>query len=517
MGMGDWAAAALGSGYAKGAGQVLSGDFKEGGGTLVQGFKDTATMGLSARDRDKKKAEDEARRRAEEVEAGVQKRMEQSFRTQERLNKEKLEGTTRAFGNMNASDMDYGTRVSQLMSEAKNSSADARNVYNDMSSKYSDMQDRADREAKSAMTLSDYQNPNNSVMTGVRNVYNAEGDTQRGFYNTEADTQRNFYNDEGAAQQGMFEKNAGGETRRGQADYGVLSSLGAQSAGYGNMGPMTVGQQVAMMANSQRQAADAYAQTQKRVQALRDQGLQANIGNRNKGADTFSSLRGQGLQAQTSNRDRGLEQGFAQNDKVYQAGQGALDRQEGLVRDRRGLENDFRSFEQSNRGEREGFSQNKLGAEQRVNGRGLELTNMKSAQDFEMERAQVAETMRRAGKSEAAIQQTLSQMQADAAAYGQMVGAAVGTVGTVVGGVVGGPAGAAAGAGLGKAVASGAGQNTGAPPAQSANGTAVAPATYTPRNGGTGLALTRGPTSSTSSFDAYLKNKYGSPPANRVA
>jgi len=154
-----------------------------------------------------------------------------------------------------------------LQGQAAEQANNANKVYTDLSTRMSSQQDDADKQAADAMSLAEYQDPNNRVATATR---------------------------------GLYDQQAQNEGKQGLADFGVLSSLGAQSMGsaMGGMGPMTVGQQMSMMGQSQNQAAGAFQNTQRRMQNLRDQGLQM---------------------------------GFERTDKAYGAGQDAKKRQADLV------------------------------------------------------------------------------------------------------------------------------------------------------------------------------------------
>jgi hypothetical protein len=463
----------------------------------------------------------DARNKANEGRSGIDaetnQRMDQSFKTQGKINDQRFTDAQAGRDAMNANDEAYGKRVSDLMSEAKNSSTDASIVYNRLGSEYSQQQERANREAESAMSLGDYMNQNNAVNQQTRGIYNDEANLQRGQFDAEAERQRGQYNDEGVYQQQFYDKQATGETRRGQADFGVLSALGAQAAG-NTMGPMTVGQQMALMAQNQRQAGEAYANTQRRVQNLRDQGLQANLGNRNKGLDTATSTRGRGLDRATGLRERGIDTGFQRSDAAFAAGQDALNRQRAITGDRRGLEGEFRDFQMRNRGEREGFSQNLLGSEQSVANRNLSVANLRTGMDYEMERAKVAEQLRRAGVSEQRIDQQLAQMQGDTAARQAVAGGVVSAVGSAVGGYFGGPQGAQAGSQAGRAVPQGGGASTAgsgqSPYAQSA-GFQGQQNTQGPTYQGSGFRQPTQPSYNEGSgqmggaFGQWLQNKYG--------
>jgi len=159
--------------------------------------------------------------------------------------------------NTNALEGDFQKAQQGLEEEAKKQSADSNTVYKDLSTRQEGSMNQAQTNSQAAMTLKDYMDPNNAQMTGVRQLYDTRAQQER---------------------------------QRGLADYGVLSALGAQAGGLANQGPMTVGQQMANVAQSSRGAGEAYANTQRRMQALQDQGM---------------------------------ERAFDQNDKFYNAGQEA--------------------------------------------------------------------------------------------------------------------------------------------------------------------------------------------------
>ena len=131
----------------------------------------------------------------------------------------------------------------RLVEDARTQSSKTSATYTDLSNRYQSAMEDAEKNASSAMSLADYMNPDNQVARSTRDLY---------------------------------ETQANAEQKRGQADYGVLASLGSQAAAnsMSGLGPMTVGQQMAMQSQGQTKAADAYALAQKRIQSLRDQGLQ---------------------------------------------------------------------------------------------------------------------------------------------------------------------------------------------------------------------------------------------------
>jgi hypothetical protein len=431
---------------------LFKGDFKGAGDNFVKGWTDTSTIGISAGMRDKKKGEEEAARKAEALNQQIGREAAQSLKTQSSLNQRYTGERNKALAGMDQTDLAYRDRVRGLTREAQNSARDASQVYGNMSNQYRSMQEKANEDANNAMSLREYMDPNNRVATSVR---------------------------------GLYDERAEQERLRGQQDFGVLSALGSQATGTmaGGMGPLTVGQQVALQAQNQRQAGEAYSSAQRKMQNLRDQGLQM---------------------------------GFDRSDAAYAAGQGARDRQGNLLQDRRALENEFRNFEFSSRGEREGFSQNEREADMSRFGRATNRAGEDRGMAMEIERARMAEVMRSAGASEAAIQLKLQQMAAEQAQYASMVGSGVSAVGSVVGGMAGGPAGAAAGNAVGQGIGNSgqAGAQSAAPSAsrtaQGMNPNAAQPSSF--NQGNTPMAVMPQRQSSQSSpFGDYLQRKYSSP------
>lgn len=207
--------------------------------------------------------------------------------------------------NDNINDEDFKRKQQKLIDEATGNHKSSEKVYEDLTTRMTGQMDDADLQAKSAMTLQDYMNPDNKVAQDTRALY---------------------------------ERQAQGEQNRGYADYGVLASLGSQSAAnsMSGMGPMSLGQQMAYIGQGQGQAGEAYAAAQRRVQGLRDQGLQA---------------------------------GFDQSDKMYQAGQGAKDRQSRLVGQSQGLNESRNTAGANYRGERAGYEGNQYEIQRQIDGR----------------------------------------------------------------------------------------------------------------------------------------------------
>lgn len=109
-------------------------------------------------------------------------------------------------------------------------------MYDEIKNSLADNQ----RQIDGGLTLAEYGNPDNKVMQATKSFY---------------------------------DKEANQENQRGVDNYGTLSALGAQSMNAYQNSPMSVGQQMSRAALSGRQASEAFNQAQKRIQALRDQGL----------------------------------------------------------------------------------------------------------------------------------------------------------------------------------------------------------------------------------------------------
>lgn len=140
---------------------------------------------------------------------------------------------------------DYQKRRDQARSEVEAQGVQADKTYSETIKPrlYGIMED-AQKNANDAMSLKDAGDVNNSIQTATRQSY---------------------------------ENQALGEGRQGLADTGVMQALGAQAFGgqIGNGQPITGGQMTALMGANQAAAGRAFANTQQRVQNLRDQGRTA--------------------------------------------------------------------------------------------------------------------------------------------------------------------------------------------------------------------------------------------------
>lgn len=334
----------------------------------------------------------------------------------------------------------------------------ANKTYEELSPLHREAMESARQNAKSAMTLNDYMDPNNQVAQGVRNLYNTEGQQM---------AQR-------------YEQQAQNEQRAGQANYGVLSALGAESAAQamGAMGPMTVGQQMAQMALANQQAGEAYANTQRRMQQLRDMGMSK----------------------EDALRTAGIEQGFARTDAAYEAGRLA---QEDYARRRSEVE----GFDDRNINRRRGISDRlvslageELGSRGRVEGArfGGQTTLDTLARDTALDKI-----ARESGLSQAQMNdlrgilgmeteaqdvyadRLISKMATDQAARaaqqattGATTASAIQAAGTIGGAALGGPLGAAAGGAITGAMNSATAPSGGTTPTQPTGYTSFQPRNY---------------------------------------
>lgn len=135
----------------------------------------------------------------------------------------------------------FGAQQEQLRQQAANQATDAKATYQNLSANQLSLMNQAKNNSESAMSLAQFQDINNPVAKQARD---------------------------------FFEQRASGENRRGLADVGVLSALGAQALqgqlGAGN--PVTGAQMQLLQSGNQAAAGRAFADVQKRVQQLRDTG-----------------------------------------------------------------------------------------------------------------------------------------------------------------------------------------------------------------------------------------------------
>lgn len=302
----------------------------------------------------------------------------------------------------------FEARRQNLLTDAKNAGQRTDKTYETFTTKMEKFANDAEKEAQNAMTLEQLADPANSAA----------------FKNT----------------RGLFETEAQGENTQGLANFGVLSALGGQSANASmqGLGPLTAGQQAAMFAGSQRQAGEAFANTQRRMQALRDQGL---------------------------------TQGLAAHQNQYEAGQGAKRMFAGAVDQRLGMEKDWAALGERNRGEQAGLQSDitgsQMGTQQRRLSGAQEDYGLNTGLNRDITQRQAGLSQMQIGQANADIGTQMTQQQieqqrqaaADAAEAqqkaamfqmaGTLGGAAIGAFGGPAGSAIGGALGGAAGAGQG--------------------------------------------------------------------
>lgn len=298
-----------------------------------------------------------------------------------------------SYGEMKDTSSKLQGDTEKLKSQAQDQATNSGTVYKNLGTKMDDLNNQQKINSDNAMSLRDYSN------ASTNSVFN---DTK-----------------------GIYEQQAQNEGKQGQADYGVLASMGAQAMGQGmaGAGPMTAGAQSAMMAGSQRQAGEAYANVQNRMQGLRDQGLNMGFNRMDKAYDAGQAAQntyqnGLGARGNMQTQANSESAGFRDQDNGYNtqiAGQ----------RDRRS--NLDLSKSQENYGMDSGFSKDKM---QRANG----ITGARQG----VIDADYASKM-------GSISKTEQQQAASRAEQASYVNAGIGAAGTIAGAAVAGPAGAAVG------------------------------------------------------------------------
>lgn len=219
----------------------------------------------------------------------------------------------------------YMTSQNQLQSEIQDSQTDARNTYSGtIQPRLQNLMENAHTNSLSAMSLSDAMDPNNAVASATRKLYNDQANSQNQAYQTEAANTRDQYNQQGTSVQNQYNQQAQNEGKAGLASAGVLGALGMQNMA-GQLGniPMTGGQLQALMGTNQAQAGSAYAQTQQRLNSLRDQGVQGNLALQQSGLDNATSQRQTGLGRASDLQSQGLSAGSNASTTAYNQGQQA--------------------------------------------------------------------------------------------------------------------------------------------------------------------------------------------------
>lgn len=313
---------------------------------------------------------------------------------------EKTKAVTQGADRSSKTNSIFVTKQQDLSKEAKENSTQSNKVYTDLNTKMSDVMNDASTQANSAMSLADYMNPDNKVAQDTRALY---------------------------------ERQAQGEQQRGYADYGVLASLGSNSAAnaMGGMGPMSLGQQMAYISQGQGQAGEAYARAQQRMQGLRDQGL---------------------------------TQGFEQSDKAYNAGQAAKKRQTDAIGMRENMNSNEQNINRGFRDEQGNYAGNIMEANKdsiagETNARlfganqSLGVAGLRHQNATGRNAGILAEIDKKRGISQYNNGIESQRIAAGNAQNSAMWSNILSTGGTIAGGMYGGPPGAMAGGAAGRAIA----------------------------------------------------------------
>jgi len=309
-------------------------------------------------------------------------------------------------------------RVKELMGKAEEQATNANKVYTEsLQPSFKNAMEDADKTASTAMSMNEAGDMNNKVQTGVRD---------------------------------FFDKRASNESRSGLADVGIMQSLGAQATAQqmGGGQPMT-GSQLAMLSSQNaQQGGQAFANVQRRVQGLRQQGI---------------------------------EQGMAQSDKQYERGERSKEQAGRRRGEFMGAEGDQAQRTASQRGERYGYGSELMrsaktqagsayGAKMSKYQRGMDRTGQFYNQDTGIQNQRLQDVQSRElmaqdiklGQLSDERMKAYGQMQsanAEIAGRNAMLGAGIQAVGTGAGAYFGGAQGAAAGNSLGGAVGGGVSQS----------------------------------------------------------
>ncbi len=383
--------------------------------------------------------------------AELARQMEDTENKQYEANKGSIakldQADTDYLGSMSGNVNRYQTDLTKVRKEIEQSQKDATSTYtNQTQPRLKDLMEKAKTNSNSAMSLKDAMDPNNPVATQTRALYAKQGQDERDQYNTEAGNTRLAYNTHGADIQSQYENQAQNEGKKGLADVGVLGALGMQNMA-GQLGnvPMTGGQLQAMMGANQAQAGAAYAQTQRRLQSLRDQGIQGNIAQQNLGLDSATKQRELGLGRQADLGEQGLQQGFNRTDTAYNQGRQAKQDYGASIADYESASDRQLGRDQNFRGERGDISNKTYGLQQQMNDSTRGASQAKTQRTMANDNTHIGGKQANLGSQ---IQGISAQQAADAA----MKTGALQTAGTAAGAYFGGPAGAAAGGQAGQQI-----------------------------------------------------------------
>ncbi len=530
---------AIGGAIGGKAGEKMGGQIAGDPGSFVKGYIGSAPgaikSGMASMDpmaagnEKKRKAKNDLAKSQEDQKIFNEGVNDEETAAEDDYSKNQMEGISAYQTGRDASGKTWQDEADALQKETKSQATDAKSTYtNTVQPRLKGIMERAGTESDSAMTLADAGNPNNSVVQGVRGVYDTEGGRQRGEYNNEGARmrgaydaegdnavraynqegaerrgqytdegaqRRGAYNDEGASQQGIYNTQAQGVGKQGLADTGVLAALGAQATSqqFGQGGPMTGNQLASLQGQNMSQAGAAYAKAQQRMADLQQQGINANLSQRNAGITTETNLRGKGLDSETDLRGTGLanradmrsqglsgeadarakglgvegdmraqgiQSGLTRSDQQYDRGQKAIDRYSGSVMDLQNAETTHHAGQSAFRSEIGNRQDAITGRQQGVLQEDYNLGKTQRDTDLGFKGAQAG---RKRGTANAAYATDQAGRAGEIAAQNAKQGGMMGAAGTVVGGVAGAyfgksPAAAAAGASVGGAVGSAVGQ-----------------------------------------------------------
>lgn len=466
-------------------------DFSEATNPLAQFTKKGTVAGELVRGNPAGMAEaskSHAKEKAEEKAAEMEDREGQQYNANLDYNKQLGAADDAYLASMEGSSSKYQSDLDSLRGEVEGAQKDARKVYsNDVQPRLKGLMESAQKNSAGAMTLQQAMDPNNKVAQSTRQLYADQAAAQQKAYGAQAAQNskdyedlarlqqtayadegtklRDQYNQQGASIQKQYESQAQNEGRAGLADVGVLSALGMQNMA-GQLGnvPMTGGQLQALMGANQAQSGAAYAQTQRRLQSLRDQGLTGNLNAQNQGlglmADTrlaglgrasdlqqsglgrSADLRAVGLGRSAELQGRGLDQGFARSDLAYQQGLQAQDRYRNSVGDYENAYDRQAGRDSAFRGERGDLSNRSYGLQEAMANTRRGVGQGKTTRDMAVYNQHM-------GGQQANTAAQIAQINAGEQQRAQMIQGGAQAAGTAVGAYFGGPAGAAAGGQLG--------------------------------------------------------------------
>jgi hypothetical protein len=260
-----------------------------------------------------------------------------------------------------------------LSNEARNQANDAKQTYTgtvkpNLMNNLNDAQNFQKNISGQAMSLAEAMDANNKVAQGQRELYGGLADQMTGRYQQMSDQERADLEGLMGRGAGLYQGEIDSTHKRGLADVGVLSALGAQSTNLlgGGANPMTGSQMQALMAQQGSQASEAFANTQQRMKNLEDQRRAYQLSSLQTMGDRASDLRRGSLAQEGLLRGSGIEAGREESQAMYDRGyQGqteAMDRTAKRLADLMGGETDYNRLAQSLRGEQSGYAGDIYGA-----------------------------------------------------------------------------------------------------------------------------------------------------------